>query len=87
MFKTLQPPPGFPVEPLPIEPLYDVQFVAMLLPCEPGTLRRYINAKHFMARFPIRRYRKVGNVHRLIRLLNRDEVRYLRHHYVIEKPR
>ncbi len=61
--------------PMPVEPLYDLQVVATLLPMHPASLRKLLS-RH-KAAFPAR-YRLSDSCHRRIRLLSATEIRRLR---------
>jgi hypothetical protein len=60
--------------PLPVEPLYDLQVVAMLIPMNYPSLRKFLN-RH-KAQFPARYRHSVGM--RRIRLLTAAEIRTIR---------
>lgn len=60
--------------PLPVEPLYDLQVAAMLIPMNYPSLRKFLN-RH-KARFPPRYRHSVGM--RRIRLLTAEEIRVIR---------
>jgi len=61
--------------PLPVEPLYDLQVAAMLIPMQVASLRKFLS-RH-KARFPAR-YRRSDSCHRRIRLLSATEIRTIR---------
>jgi len=60
---------------LPVEPLYDLQVAATLIPMRTETLRKWLsrNAKYFAPR-----YRLQGRMHRKIRLLSAVEIKFIR---------
>ena len=60
--------------PLPVEPLYDLQVAAMLIPMQAPSLRKLLS-RH-KARFPARYRRSTGS--RRIRLLSATEIRTIR---------
>ena len=60
--------------PLPVEPLYDLQVAAMLIPMQVASLRKHLS-RH-KARFPARYRRSTGG--RRIRLLSATEIRTIR---------
>ena len=63
----------------PVEPGFDLLYVAQLIPCRPDTLRRYLS--DHKADYPAR-YRFDGAMHRRMRVLLASEVRALRDHFV-----
>lgn len=60
---------------LPVEPLYDLQVAATLLPMRVDSLRKWLsrNARYFSPR-----YRLQGRMHRKIRLLSATEIKFIR---------
>lgn len=61
--------------PLPVEPLYELKFVAALLPVRMDTLKSMLTVHY---RHWPRRYRKVARPGRRLRLLSAGEVNILR---------
>ena len=60
--------------PLPVEPLYDLQVAAMLIPMQVASLRKHLS-RH-KVRFPARYRKSTGG--RRIRLLSATEIRTIR---------
>ncbi len=60
--------------PLPVEPLYDLQVAAMLIPMQVASLRKLLSRNK--AQFPARYRRSTGG--RRIRLLSATEIRTIR---------